>query len=1244
MKKRLFGLMVAIIATTSMLFAQQIIEKQNSRNGTPKFLELNIKSDVIYKGQAENLLKQQLEMTANDELTVARTETDAIGYTHERYQQYYQGIEVMYGNYIVHSKNGVVHAINGDFRKIENINTTPSISEEVALEKALQHIGAYEYIWAVDDAYYPEGKIVIVQDDFNKHPKAERKHVLAYEFNIYATNPLSRDYVYVDAHTGKIVHKNAIIKNAVANGQGDTRYSGQRNFTTDSYNGSYRMRDYSRGSGIIIYDMNEGTNYNSAVDFTDNDNDWTAAEYDNTDKDDIAAEAMWAFQEIYEYWSEVHNRDSYDGSGALQKVYVHYDQDYDNAYWNGSVFTFGDGSDTYFDALASLDVSAHEHGHAVCSYTSDLTYSYESGALNEAFSDIWGAAVEAYAAPEKDIWIMGEDIERRTGHSGLRVLSDPKAEGLPDTYQGENWYSGTGDNGGVHTNNGPYCYWFYLVSEGGSGTNDNGDSYNVTGIGINKAEKIAYRVEAHYMTSSSDYADARTYSIQAAEDLYGDGSQEEITVTNAMYAIGVGEAYSGGGGSSASYCESKGNNSSYEWIAQVDIGSYSNSSGAAGYTDFTSEVIDMTAGDSYNITLTPGFASSTYNEYWKIWIDLNNDTTFGADELVFDAGSLSKQAVSGSISIPSDASGIKRMRVSMKYNGAQDACESFSYGEVEDYNVNISSSAGDTQAPTAPSNLTASNITETTLDLSWSASTDNVGVTGYDVYQDGAYLASTSGTSYNVTGLTAATSYAFYVKAKDAAGNISNASNTVNITTDEEQDTQAPTAPSNLASANITQTTVDISWTASSDNVGVTGYDIYQDGAYLASTASTSYGVTGLTASTTYDYFVKAKDAEGNVSSASNTISVTTLSDGGGSDCNVSPVTLNLTFDNYPAETSWTLKDANGNTLYSGSGYSTKGGNVTEEFILDDGNYTFTINDSYGDGICCSYGNGSYELFDDAGIQIVSGGDFGSSETTNFCISGSGGGSGGGEMPTGYCASQGNNANYEWIDLVQLGTIDNSTGKDGGYADYTNLSTDIVPGTQYTINFSAGFASSSYTEYWHVFIDYNRDGDFEDAGEEVVTGSSSSSGTLSGAFTVPSGASLGTTMMRVTMKYNAAATPCESFSYGEVEDYAVNITGQTYGFAGFGNNHIPGDQIGNEESTQVILYPVPVKENSTLNVAVTNGSRNSLIRIYNIHGVMVKQIRINGSKVKINVSDLPQGNYILKMDDPKEPFIKGFIK
>jgi PKD repeat protein len=137
------------------------------------------------------------------------------------------------------------------------------------------------------------------------------------------------------------------------------------------------------------------------------------------------------------------------------------------------------------------------------------------------------------------------------------------------------------------------------------------------------------------------------------------------------------------------YCESKGTDYSYEWIAGVSIGDFSNTSTGASYTDFTSQTVEMEIGAEYNVTLTPGFASSTYNEYWKIWIDYNNDKTFSTDELAFDAGSLSKNAVSGTMNIPSSASGTTRMRVSMKYNAEQTACETFTYGEVEDIHCNF---------------------------------------------------------------------------------------------------------------------------------------------------------------------------------------------------------------------------------------------------------------------------------------------------------------------------------------------------------------------------------------------------------------------------------------------------------------------------------------------------------------------------------------------------------------------------
>lgn len=179
----------------------------------------------------------------------------------------------------------------------------------------------------------------------------------------------------------------------------------------------------------------------------------------------------------------------------------------------------------------------------------------------------------------------------------------------------------------------------------------------------------------------------------------------------------------------------------------------------------------------------------------------------------------------------------------------------------------------DTEAPTSPSSLASSNVTETTVDLSWTASTDNVGVTSYDVYSGVSLVGSTSSTIYSVTGLTVATSYSFTVKAKDAAGNESANSNTVNVTT---IDLTAPSTPSGLTSSNITETSVDLSWAASSDNVAVSGYDIYNGASVIGTSPTTSYAVTGLTASTSYTFSVRAKDAAGNESANSNSINITT--------------------------------------------------------------------------------------------------------------------------------------------------------------------------------------------------------------------------------------------------------------------------------------------------------------------------------------------------------------------------------
>jgi chitodextrinase len=474
-----------------------------------------------------------------------------------------------------------------------------------------------------------------------------------------------------------------------------------------------------------------------------------------------------------------------------------------------------------------------------------------------------------------------------------------------------------------------------------------------------------------------------------------------------------------------SYCSSQGNNSTYEWIAQVSIGAFTNSSASAKYTDFTSKIISLESGTSVNVSLTPGFSSSTYNEYWKIWIDYNADGDFDdSGELAYDAGALSKTTVSGSINVPSSASGSTRMRVSMKYNAAQTACETFSYGEVEDYTATFTASVPDTQAPTIPVSLAASNVTSSSATISWTASTDNVGVTQYEVYRNGSFIGNSSTTNYAVSGLSASTTYSFTVKAKDAAGNISGFSNALNVTTSD--------------------------------------------------------------------------------------------------------------------------------------------------------------------------------------IQLT------------------------------YCSTKGSNVYYEWIDLVQIGSINNSTVANGGYADFTNLSTSLALGETVSINLSCGFKSTSYTEYWHVWIDWNQNGTF-DSSEEMVKQSSSSSGTLTYSFTVPGDAITGSTRMRVTMKYNAVATPCETFSYGEVEDYTINVTATKSATIAAVNQDISFANL------KVKLYPNPAE--SYTNIELISESNTTFeYKVIDIEGRVIstkRDIPVNGYQEEhVDISNLKSGIYFIMISNQqyKETF------
>ncbi|MET3035456.1 M4 family metallopeptidase [Chryseobacterium sp. NRRL B-14859] len=487
------------------------------------------------------------------------TEKDELGFETHRFQQTIDGIPVEYGMMAVQTKGGKIVGESGKWilNAPKAVEKAANISEDIALQSALSFVGAETYKWQdkteedfikketnnSDASFAPKGELVYYSDPTDEKLTNLK---LAYKFDIYAEKPLSRQYVYVNAKNGEILGVDAIIHEVNSPGTATTVYSGTRNIITDSYNGSYRLRETGRNGGTAVetYNMKKGTNFSSAVDFTDADNNWNNV---NANKDEYATDAHWGAEMTLDYYFTKYGRKSIDNNNFAIKSYVHYSTNLFNAYWDGSRMLYGDGSSGTNGGkpLTALDVCGHEITHGLTSKTANLVYQREPGALNEGFSDIFGNTIERWARPAKASWTLGEDF-----NYVIRDMSNPNAYGQPDTYMGTYWKtattsgcsvpSQTNDYCGVHTNSGVLNFWYYLLVTGGSGTNDKGFAYNVSGIGLDKAGAIAYRTLTTYLTSTSTYANTRTYSLQAAADLYGAGSNEVTQVTNAWNAVGVG--------------------------------------------------------------------------------------------------------------------------------------------------------------------------------------------------------------------------------------------------------------------------------------------------------------------------------------------------------------------------------------------------------------------------------------------------------------------------------------------------------------------------------------------------------------------------------------------------------------------------------------------------------------------------------------------------------------------------------
>ncbi|MEL6730607.1 MAG: M4 family metallopeptidase [Bacteroidota bacterium] len=482
------------------------------------------------------LLEETLPITIDNRLELVKTFQDEAGFVHEKHQQVYQGLKVEGGAYTLHTQNGLIQHMSGHMVDIQDLSTVPSIDEGQALNFALRHVDATKYVWDGPGMFgmgrpkLPQGELVILSS-----PYTEDDINLAYKFDVYATEPLYRAWVYVDAHTGKVIFEDSRIHHANVAASGTSLYNGTVNFTADYTGSLYRLRQTADGGGIQTFDMNNGTNYNNASDFTNGSSSFTASSLRT------GVQAHYGAEQTHKYFLQKHNRNSFNGTGGIIRSYVSYSNNYVNAFWNGSVMTYGDGDGVNYGPLVSLDIVGHEIAHGVTDFSADLVYSYESGALNESFSDIFGEAIENFATGAND-WRMGTDMG--IGGSGaIRAMDSPNLYGDPDTYGGTNWYTGSGDNGGVHINSGVQNKWFYILVVGETGTNDLGNAYSVPSIGMDAAAAIAYRNLSVYLSVNSQYSDARAGAIQSAIDLYGAGSPEEIAVTDAWYAVGVGAPY-----------------------------------------------------------------------------------------------------------------------------------------------------------------------------------------------------------------------------------------------------------------------------------------------------------------------------------------------------------------------------------------------------------------------------------------------------------------------------------------------------------------------------------------------------------------------------------------------------------------------------------------------------------------------------------------------------------------------------
>ncbi|MFF5186004.1 M4 family metallopeptidase [Streptomyces sp. NPDC000345] len=478
---------------------------------------------------------ETLGLGAKEKLVVKDVAKDNDGTVHTRYERTYAGLPVLGGDLVVHTPPASLAAgtvsttFNNNRRTVSVKSTKATYSKASAETKALKAARALD---AKDPAAKSARKVIWAGEGT---PKLAWETVVS---GLQDDGTPSKLHVITDARTGEKLSQ----FEGVETGTGNSQYSGTVTIGTTLSGSTYQLYDTTRG-GHKTYSLNNGTSGTGTL-MTDTDDTWGTGSGSNTQT--AGVDAHFGAQVTWDFYKNTFGRSGIKNDGVAAYSRVHYSSSYVNAFWDDDCFcmTYGDGSGGTH-ALTSLDVAGHEMSHGVTSNTANLNYTGESGGLNEATSDIFGTGVEFYANNSSDVgdYLIGEKIDINGDGTPLRYMDKPSKDGS----SADSWYSGVG-NLDVHYSSGPANHMFYLLSEGSGTKTINGVTYTsttsdgvaVAGIGRAAALQIWYKALTTYMTSSTNYAGARTAALNAAAALYGSSSTQYAGVGNAFAGINVG--------------------------------------------------------------------------------------------------------------------------------------------------------------------------------------------------------------------------------------------------------------------------------------------------------------------------------------------------------------------------------------------------------------------------------------------------------------------------------------------------------------------------------------------------------------------------------------------------------------------------------------------------------------------------------------------------------------------------------